>query len=178
MELNKDLISSGKHTYTTYCFPPLFLLASCVCVWVSESVSMECIGLHTTWLKPQSLLRNQLFENMVHPPTTTPHPPPALSLSLCQIVGSSWEVLMEKLLLLFPLFTTLMWKAPSMLQLCVAMTRPPCHSPLVTQLMGRPQRRKTGFNRWIGWSGMCVCVCLGGCLEDHKKVIRFYLLIS
>ena len=70
----------------------------------------------------------------------------ALSLSLpphCQDVGRSWEVLMEKLLLLFPLFTTLMWKAPSMLQLCVAMTRPPCHSPLVTELMAQPQNRKT-----------------------------------
>lgn len=89
----------------------------------------------------------QPFENMVNIALSlslSPYP----SLSLCQDVGRSWEVLMEKLLLLFPLFTTLMWKAPSMLQLCVAMTRPPCHSPLVTELMGRPQKRKTGRNRW------------------------------
>lgn len=50
---------------------------------------------------------------------------------------------MEKLLLLFPLFTALMRKAPSMLQLCAATTRPPCHSPLRSELMGRPQTGKT-----------------------------------
>lgn len=30
-----------------------------------------------------------------------------------------------------------------MLQLCVAMNRPPCHSPLVSELMGRPRVRAT-----------------------------------
>lgn len=30
-----------------------------------------------------------------------------------------------------------------MLQLCVAMNRPPCHSPLVSELMGRPRVRTT-----------------------------------
>lgn len=44
---------------------------------------------------------------------------------LCQGAGRSWAVLMEKLLLLFPLFTALMWKAP------------PCYSCVLPR-PGRP----------------------------------------
>lgn len=52
---------------------------------------------------------------------------------------------MEKLLLPFPLFPTLMWKAPSVLQLCVARNGPPCHSPLVSELMGRATGGSDGW---------------------------------
>lgn len=78
---------------------------------------------------------------------TTGRDSPRSPFSLCQHVGRSWAVLMEKLLLLFPLFTALMGKALSVLQLCAAMTRPPCHSPLRCELMGRPQTRKTDGDR-------------------------------
>lgn len=88
------------------------------------------------------IMKKQPFESLVNITLSiSPHLPP--SFCLCQDLGRSWEVLMEKLLLPFPLFPTLMWKAPSMLELCVAMKRPPCHSPLVSELMGRPRLRTT-----------------------------------
>lgn len=78
-----------------------------------------------------------------------PHPP-FLSLSgSWQIVGGA----NGKAPAPVPLVHRTNVKAPSMLQLRVAMTRPPCHSPPVSELMGRPQARKTDGGKAKCWEG-------------------------
>lgn len=88
------------------------------------------------------IMKQQPFESLVNR-TRSLSPPLSSSFCLCQEAGRSWVVLMETLLLPFPLFATLMWKAPSMLLPPVAMTSPACHSPTISELMGRPRARAT-----------------------------------
>lgn len=95
-------------------------------VWIWRSV--QCV----VWVHCHAV-KKQPFENMVNTPPLLP-------------LSGSWQIVggaNGKAPAPVPLVHHTNVKAPSMLQLRVAMTRPPCHSPPLSELMGRPQTRKT-----------------------------------